>query len=115
MLRAQTSSAEASFPFCKEEVDALRYVVFSRALAAPRYSREHDEQSPSEPLPFASPRLSVSVTLSAETLVSTRLGLSGVMSQVSTDGWPPSTGSPCPRGAGILSGCPWGPAFLPAP
>lgn len=25
MLRAQTSSAEASFPFCKEEVDALRY------------------------------------------------------------------------------------------
>lgn len=40
MLRAQTSSAEASFPFCKEEVDALRYVVFSRALAAPHVTPE---------------------------------------------------------------------------
>jgi mitotic spindle assembly checkpoint protein MAD1 len=28
MLKAQTSSAESSFSFCKEEVDALRYGSF---------------------------------------------------------------------------------------
>lgn len=34
MLGAQTSSTETSFPFCKEEVDALRYGLLSQPLAA---------------------------------------------------------------------------------
>lgn len=43
MLRAQTSSAEASFPFCKEEVDALRLKV--EELEAERSHLEQEKQA----------------------------------------------------------------------
>lgn len=43
MLRAQTSSAEASFPFCKEEVDALRLKV--EELEGERSRLEQEKQA----------------------------------------------------------------------
>lgn len=43
MLRAQTSSAEASFPFCKEEVDALRLKV--EELEGERSCLEQEKQA----------------------------------------------------------------------
>lgn len=43
MLKAQTSSAEASFPFCKEEVDALRLKV--EELEGERSRLEQEKQA----------------------------------------------------------------------
>ncbi|XP_031194378.1 mitotic spindle assembly checkpoint protein MAD1 isoform X2 [Mastomys coucha] len=43
MLRAQTSSAEASFPFCKEEMDALRLKV--EELEGERSRLEQEKQA----------------------------------------------------------------------